>query len=147
MPAAAAPQPSPPLRVPPLSGTWTIEQRRFLGLVVGALCVGVIVGARLGRGSIPPLDELEQRVIVKQGPCADCAEREIQAQRARQTVPNRPLPGDVPPVGIVDQSAQQNGVGAASLDTSGAIVDNSKSHVMDPSFLAGGGDASSVPGQ
>lgn len=137
----------PPARVPPLSGTWTIEQRRFLGFLLGAVCVGIIVGNKIGRGTA------DNEVRVVNAPCADCAERAIQEQRTREYAArhphDRPLPGNVPPV-TFDPTAPPPapaGQGAASQDISGAIVDTSKSHVVDASFIAGGGDASSVPGQ
>lgn len=123
MPTTPAPQ-IPLPRTPPLSGTWTLEKRQVAGVALGLFCLGIIIGARIGRGSVPMVEG--GPMVVKSGPCPDCAERTIQQARARQSVPGHAPP---PPPDSV------------------SVTDTSKSHVADPSFIesTAPGD-SSVPG-
>lgn len=69
----AAPAPKGPL----LFGRIDLgDPRTLAGLGVMAFCLGIMAGARLMRGAVPPTE------VAQPAPCADCAERAIQEQRA-----------------------------------------------------------------
>lgn len=53
---------------------WTLEKRQVIGAALGLLCIGILIGFKLGAGSEPLV--IEKPIFVKQpGPCADCEER------------------------------------------------------------------------
>ena len=140
MPATPAPTPMPAPAGRFDWGTWTIEKRQILGAALGLLCVGIIIGARIGRSTDRLLEEAAQQPWrLDKAPCADCEERRIKEQRARSTTfpPDRPLPGNVPPVPAAGDAVTAN---------DGMATDTSKAHVADATFLAPGGDGSAVPG-
>lgn len=146
MPTSPTPKvPSEPTTAPGgvLGGTWTAERRVLLGAGLGLLCLGIIFGFRMAKGGQALIEEARRTEGLafppKVGPCADCAEREIQRQRAAARQPDRPLPGNVPP-------PPAPGDPVVSPESSGMMTDTSKGSVMDPTFAYGGGDASSVPG-
>lgn len=65
------------------------EPRTIAGLGLMAFCLGVMTGARLMRGAVPPVGE--GPVVYRDVPCAGCRERAIQAAReAGQPAPAPP---------------------------------------------------------
>lgn len=97
MTTAAVPTPTPAPGTTLLGGRIDLTERRTqLGLGIMAFCLGVMVGARLMRGAVPPgggVAEVPGPVAYRQGPCAECAERAIQAARAA----GQPTPTPTPP--------------------------------------------------
>ena len=74
----------------------TLDKRQAIGAALGLLCIGILLGFKLGSGE--PL-VIEKPIFVERpGPCADCAEKAIQAARVA-TEPQHATPGDssVPP--------------------------------------------------
>jgi hypothetical protein len=70
---------------------WTIDKRQAVGIAVGLVCLGILVGFRLGAGSEPLVVDrpVERTVFVKQ-PCADCEEKAA----AAGAEPHHAVPGD-----------------------------------------------------
>jgi len=117
---APAPAPGTPItRAPVLFGRIDLnEPRNLAGLAVMAFCLGVMAGARLMRGAIPPAEPGQPQ------PCADCAERAIQAERAAraaarpQPAPTAPQPAPAPPTvpeRVVDPSGDEDAARAATV--------------------------------
>lgn len=68
---------------------WTLDKRQAIGAALGLLCLGIIIGFRLGSGAEPLV--IEKPVFVEK-PCADCEER---SRAAHPTVePQQSVPGD-----------------------------------------------------
>ena len=72
---------------------WTIDKRQAIGAALGLVCLGIIVGFKLGSGSEPMV--LERPVFVEK-PCADCEEEKAQARGRHPTSidPQQSVPGD-----------------------------------------------------
>jgi hypothetical protein len=70
---------------------WTFDKRQVIGAALGLLCIGILVGFKLGTGSEPLV--IEKPIFVKSGaPCADCEERARESHPA--TGPVDSVPGD-----------------------------------------------------
>jgi hypothetical protein len=68
-----------------------LDQRQLIGLGLGLLCVGVLIGFKLGTGAEPLIvDRPVDRVVFKSAPCADCQEK----ARNLNTEPQQSVPGD-----------------------------------------------------
>jgi len=68
---------------------WNIDKRQAIGAAIGLVCIGLLIGFKLASGE--PL--VIERPVFTKVPCADCAEREVQASRAK-TEPQQSVPGD-----------------------------------------------------
>ena len=81
--------------VPAAPKGWDIDKRQAIGIALGLLCLGIIVGFKLA-GGVPPIETPVDRVVFRSAPCADCAEKTIQAERAAPTFaePQEAVPGD-----------------------------------------------------
>lgn len=82
----------------PAPAGWTFDKRQAIGIGLGLLCLGVLIGAKLAAGS----PAVERTIpIPVQVPCRDCAERAIQAERAKdggQTEHRHPPAEHVDPI-------------------------------------------------
>lgn len=87
---ASAPVPPAPT---PAKG-WDIDKRQAVGIALGLVCLGLIIGFKLAGGEPLVIEKPVDRVIIKQGPCADCAEKDIQAERHTEHPPQQSVPGD-----------------------------------------------------
>lgn len=85
MPAA----PVPPVPTP--TKGWDIDKRQAIGIALGLLGLGLIIGFRLAGGEPLIIEKPVDRVLIKQAPCAECAEKAVQAQRDE---PQQSVPGD-----------------------------------------------------
>lgn len=96
----------PPLPPAPSAKPFSFDQRQLIGLGLGLLCIGVLIGFKLGMGSEPlVVDRPVDRVVFRNAPCADCAEKRGEAisdlvhetraeRRADNTEPQQSVPGD-----------------------------------------------------
>lgn len=74
----------------PVPTGWTFEKRQVVGAALGLLCIGILIGFKLGTGSEPLV--IEKPVFGKAAPCADCEER---ARANHPTAgPVESVPGD-----------------------------------------------------
>jgi hypothetical protein len=84
MPAAVPPLPEVPAPAPPFG----LDKRQLIGLGLGLVCVGVLIGFKLGAGAEPLIiDRPVERTVFRDRPCADCAEKKAQAVEPQQSVP------------------------------------------------------------
>lgn len=79
----ANPSPAPPTLVPPAAGrSFSFDTRTVIGAGAGLICLGLLIGFRIGHGTEPMVTE---RTVFRDKPhadCADCAERKLKAARA-----------------------------------------------------------------
>ncbi len=53
-----------------------LDKRQLIGLGLGLLCIGVLIGFKIGSGGEPLVIERPvDRTVFKSAPCAECAER------------------------------------------------------------------------
>jgi hypothetical protein len=92
MPTATVPPPPAP---GPLTRTHTFDTRTIVGAGLGLLCLGLIIGFKLAAG-MPPLEQpIADQIILRQGPCPECAEKKIRAARAEpEPEAHQAVPGD-----------------------------------------------------
>lgn len=89
MPAA----PVPPVPTP--AKGWDIDKRQAIGIALGLLGLGLIIGFRLAGGEPLIIEKPVDRVLIKQAPCAQCAEKAEQEHiRLRHDEPQQSVPGD-----------------------------------------------------
>lgn len=81
MPVEALPE-------PPAPSGWTIDKRQVIGAALGLLCLGIIIGFRLGAGSEPLV--IEKPLFVEK-PCAECEEK---SRAEHPSAPQHVVPGD-----------------------------------------------------
>lgn len=86
--------PAPP--VPAGPNGFDIDKRQAIGIALGLLCLGLIIGFRLAGGEPLIIEKPVDRVIIKEAPCADCAEKKAPpaAEPWRTNEPHQSVPGD-----------------------------------------------------
>ena len=83
----------PPVPAPAPSG-WTIDKRQAIGAAIGLVCIGILIGFKIGTDGEPLVVERE-RTVFTQRPCADCDERaEAESRRSHPTSGEQSVPGD-----------------------------------------------------
>lgn len=84
----AVPDPTPGA----LPKSFNLDVRQVMGAGLGLLCLGILIGFKIGHGTEPLVIE---KPVFKATPCADCAEKAIQAERsAHPSTPQWAVPGD-----------------------------------------------------
>jgi hypothetical protein len=79
--------------------SFNLDLRKAAALGLGLLGLGIIIGFRV-RGGVPDVLEVPTErgapYVVRTGPCPECAEKAIQAERAAATTAPQPepTPGD-----------------------------------------------------
>lgn len=78
---------------PSVPAGWTIDKRQVIGAALGLLCLGIIIGFKLGAGADPLVIE---KPVFTEKPCAECAENaKVEKPDAEQAVPgDSSVPGD-----------------------------------------------------
>lgn len=77
-----------PTAVPePAKATLDLDRRTAIGIGVALVCLGIIVGFKLAGGEPLVIDRPVYTPVPTAVPCAECAEKKIQTERAEA---NRP---------------------------------------------------------